>query len=135
MLTDAETAYAEIEKAAEPEPVAPAKMANSITIKKAKVTANLKANKKGSLAKKQTIDVKKLAKKVTAKTTPKYAIGKVTNAKFKKYFSIDAKSGKVTVKKGLKKGKYTVKVKVTAAANATYKAAKAKMITLTVTVK
>jgi flagellar hook assembly protein FlgD len=32
-----------------------------------------------------------------------------------------AKNGKVTVKKGLKKGKYTVKIKVTAKGNSKYK--------------
>ena len=44
------------------------------------------------------------------------------------------KAGKVTVKKGLAKGTYTVKVKVTAAGGATYKA-KSKTVTLKVRVK
>lgn len=45
-----------------------------------------------------------------------------------------AKTGKVTVKKGLKKGTYKVKVKATKAANANYKAA-AKTVTIKIVVK
>ena len=41
----------------------------------------------------------------------------------------------MTVKKGLKKGKYKVKVKVTAAGNANYEASGAKTVTFTVKVK
>ena len=47
---------------------------------------------------------------------------------------IVSSSGKVTVKKGLKKGKYTLKVNVTAKGNESYKA-KTTTVTLTVTVK
>ena len=43
--------------------------------------------------------------------------------------------GKVTVKKGLKKGTYKVNVKLSAAGNTNYKAAKAKTINLIVKVK
>ena len=43
-----------------------------------------------------------------------------------------AKGGKVTVKKGLKKGTYKVKVKVTKAATANYKV---KTVTKTLTIK
>ena len=46
----------------------------------------------------------------------------------------DKKTGKVTVKKGLKKGTYPVKVKVTAAGNANYNKA-AKTVTCKVVVK
>jgi endo-1,4-beta-xylanase len=49
--------------------------------------------------------------------------------------SIDAKTGKLTAKKGLKKGTYKVKVKLSAPASATYKAAKVKEITVKVVVK
>ena len=41
---------------------------------------------------------------------------------FRKKISVNAKTGKITVKKGLKKGTYKVKVKVRAAGNANYKA-------------
>ena len=62
------------------------------------------------------------------------AKGKVTYAKVSKGSSkrltINKKTGKITVKKGTKKGLYKIKVKVKAAGDATYKAA-----TKTVTVK
>ena len=40
-------------------------------------------------------------------------------AKFKKYFTVNAKNGAITVKKGLKKGTYKVRVAVTAAGDDT----------------
>lgn len=46
--------------------------------------------------------------------TVKYTLAGVSKAKFKKYFKVDPKSGGLTVKKGLKKGAYTVKIKVSA---------------------
>ena len=51
--------------------------------------------------------------------------GKVTYAKSSgnKKITINKKTGKVTVKKGLKKGTYKVKVKITAAGTSTYKKA------------
>jgi len=58
--------------------------------------------------------------------------GTVTYAKAKgnKKITVDKKTGKIKVKKGLKKGTYKVKIKVTAAGNSWYKKA-----TKTVTVK
>ena len=52
-----------------------------------------------------------------------------------KKITIAKKTGKVTVKKGLKKGTYKVKVKVKAAGNANYKASKVKTVTFKVIVK
>ena len=54
---------------------------------------------------------------------------------FKKYFRIDSSTGKVTVKKGLEKGTYQVKVKVKAAGNSNYKASAEKTVTFKVTVE
>ena len=51
-----------------------------------------------------------------------------------KMITINKKTGKVTVKKGLKKGTYKVKVKVTAKGNATHKKA-AKAVTFKVIIK
>ena len=68
------------------------------------------------------------------KTTATYKITSVKKKKFKKYFKINAKTGKLTVKKKLKKGKYKVKVKVSAAGTKDYKAA-TKTVTTTVKVK
>ena len=61
------------------------------------------------------------------------AQGKVTfqKAKGNKKITV-AKNGKITVKKGLKKGTYKVKIKVKAAGNSAYNA---KAITVTVTIK
>ena len=54
---------------------------------------------------------------------------------FRKKFSVNAKTGKITVKKRLKKGTYKVKVKVKAAGNANYKASAWKTVTFKVKVK
>ena len=50
-----------------------------------------------------------------------YKLTGVTKSKFRKYFRVNAKTGKVTVKKGLRKGTYTVKVRITAPETAVYK--------------
>ena len=62
--------------------------------------------------------------------------GKLTYAKASgnKIITINKKTGKLTVKKGLKKGTYKVKVKVTDSGNAKYKKA-TKTVTFTVKVK
>ena len=97
------------------------KASNPISVK-AK-TADVKYSKLKN--KDQTLKVSKVM-------TVKGAKGKVTykkksgSAKIK----IDKKTGKVTVSKGLKKGTYKVKLKVTAAGDTNYKS-----LTKTVTVK
>ena len=54
---------------------------------------------------------------------------------FKKYFKISKSTGKVTVKRGLQKGSYKVKVKVKALGNTNYKASALKSVTFTIKVK
>ena len=88
----------------------------------------------------KTVKAKKVKKKKQAvagcvKFTKK-AQGKVTYKKVSgaKKLSINAKTGKITVKKGTKKGTYKIKVRVTAAGSANYKAA-TKTLTLKVRVK
>lgn len=98
--------------------------ANPITAKAKTVT--FKASK-----------VKKKAQSVKASKafTVKKAQGKVTYKKTSGSKKIAvSKAGKVTVKKGTKKGTYKAKVKVTAAGNATYKSG-SKTVTLKVKVK
>ena len=90
-------------------------------------TASAKTKK---LAKTKTIYLKKLAK-VSAKTKVKY--NKTKNVGGNK-ITVDASTGKVTVKKGLKEGTYKVKVKLTAGASASYKAAEAKVVTLKIVI-
>ena len=67
----------------------------------------------------------------------KYKIVSVKKNKksFKKYFKINAKTGTVTVKKGLKKGKYLVKISVKATGNANYKPSSWKTVKSKVLVK
>ena len=52
-----------------------------------------------------------------------YKLVSVKKNKFKKYFKINTGTGKIRMKKGLKKGTYKLKIKVKAAGNASYKAA------------
>ena len=115
-----------------PEP-APAAAKKANTLKITGKVVNLKA--KNLKKKAQNITAKK-AYKVAKKGqgTVSYKLGSVVKAKFKKFFKVNAKNGKITVKKGLKKGTYKVKVKVTAKGNANYKSI-TKTATVTVKVK
>ena len=63
--------------------------------------------------------------------------GKMSYAKVKgnKKITINKKTGKITVKKGLKKGRYKVTVKIKAGGNAVYKPSAAKKVTFKITVK
>lgn len=100
----------------------------SITVNVVKLPNSMKASgrtvkiKAGKLRKsKKTvkgITVKKHKGKVTYKKL------KVTKAKYKKYFTVNKKTGKITVKKGLKKGTYRIKVRVYDKGNGKYKAKK-----------
>ena len=74
------------------------------------------------------ITVKKAKGKVT------YALSSVAKETFKKYFKVNAKNGKITLKKGTPKGTYTIAVKVTAKGNDNYKAL-SKKVTFKIVVK
>ncbi|SDB12404.1 C1 family peptidase [Eubacterium oxidoreducens] len=69
--------------------------------------------------------VKKRAIKVVCPLSVKRAIGKITYEKVSaaKCLILNEKTGKVTVKKGTKKGTYAIRIKVRAAGNANYEAA------------
>jgi len=90
-------------------------------------TVKIKATK-GKVSKNQTIKAKKAFSITKAKGTVTYKKTK-GNAKVKV-----AKTGKVTVKRGLKKGTYKVKVKVTAKGTTAYKAG-SKVATLIIVIK
>ncbi|MCR5705089.1 MAG: hypothetical protein K6G85_10770 [Eubacterium sp.] len=100
---------------------------------------------KGKTVKVQYKKLKKKAIKVKAKKYIKYKkkgngklryqLVKVKKSKFKKYFKIHKKTGKLTIKKKLKKGTYKITVKVKAAGNTDYKASNWKKITVKVKVK
>lgn len=104
------------------------KITKTFKIAKAKNTMKVKGKKPS--VKLATLKNKNVAIKRAKAITVKNAKGKVSYkiAKKNKKFNV-AKSGKITVKKGLKKGKYKVKIKVTAAGNKNYN-----KITKTVTV-
>lgn len=102
------------------------KAAGSIAIKPVKATQTAKAKKNTTIAAAKAFKVTKN----TSKGTVSYA-----RVKGDKKITI-AKNGKVTIKKGLKKGKtYTVTVKATAAATTNYKAATSATVTLKIKVK
>jgi len=98
-------------------------------------TAKVKRSKVKKKA--QTIKRAKVIKvsKAKGKLSYKLVSAKKGKKSFKKKFKINAKTGNVTVKKGLKKGTYKVKVKVKAAGTASYKASAWKNVTFTVKVK
>ena len=115
--------------------------------KASKVVTNIpmlakKANPMKVKAAAKTVKVKTLKKKALTVTPMKVtsAKGKVTykvvggNAKSKKALKLNTKNGKVTVKKKTKKGKYQIKVKVTAAGTTEFKAL-SKTVTVTVNAK
>ena len=106
-------------------------VSKTFTIKKASQTLKVTktATKKVS-SKKKTKKLKVIKKVSGNKTTVTY---KKTSGN--KKITVNAKTGKLTVKKGLKKGKtYTVKIKVKAKASTNYKAA-SKTIKVKVKVK
>ena len=103
------------------------KAGNPLTIKAKTATVKYSKVKK----KAQTLTVGKViafTKKGQGKTT-------YTKASGNKKIVINKTTGKVTVKKGLKKGTYKVKVKVKAAGNANYNASGWKTVTFKVKVK
>lgn len=97
-----------------------------------KVIAKTVKVKSSKLKKKsQTLKVSKVVK------FTKKGQGTLTYKKVKgsKKIAINKKNGKVTVKKGLKKGTYKVKVKIKAAGNANYNASAFKTVTFKIIIK
>ena len=108
------------------------KAANPLKIK-AK-TATVKGStkgKKGTLKKTKKLAVTKVIKLTNKGQGAKTYIKKSGNKKI----TIAKKTGKVTVKKGLKKGTYKVKVKVKAAGDANYNPSAWKVVTCKIKVK
>lgn len=102
------------------------KAANTLKVKGKTATIKYKKLKK----KAQTLSVKKVIT-FTKKGQGTKAYAKASGNKM---ITINKKTGKVTVKKGLKKGTYKVKVKVTAKGNTTHKKA-TKAVTFKVIIK
>lgn len=131
-VTKDETLFAVFEKKEVPEPISIKKATNPLKVKGKTVKLKVKTLKK----KKQTV---KRAKAIVftrkGKGKLSYKLASVSKAKFKKFFKVNAKTGNITVKKGLKKGTYKVKVKVKAKGNTNYKASAWKKVTFKVKVK
>ena len=107
------------------------KVANPLKLKGKKIVLKSSALKK----KARKLAFKKVVKVVRkGRGKMSYKLAKVTRPKFKKYFKVNAKTGKLTVKKGLKKGTYKIKIKVKATGNARNKAC-TKMVTCKIKVK
>ena len=109
------------------------KAANPMTLegKTAKVRHSKSKHKAITIKRAKVITVNK----AKGKRTYKLVTAKKGKKSFKKYFRINAKNGNVTVKKGLKKGRYTVKARVKAAGNTNYKSSGWKTVTFKVQVK
>ena len=107
-----------------------AKKANTLTVKPIAVTVKYaKVKKKAQIVKRaKAISVSK------PQGIVKYKLSSVIKAKFKKYFNVNAKTGNITIKKGLKKGTYKIKIIVTAAGTTAYKAG-SKTVTTSIKVK
>ena len=108
------------------------KAANPLTVKAKKATVKGAAKgRKGKLKKTRTLPVRKVI------AFAKKGRGKMTYAKVSgnKKIRINKTTGKVTVKKGLRKGTYRVKVKVRAAGDANYNASAWKTVTFRIKVK
>ena len=110
------------------------KAANPLSVKGKTAKIKYKAIKKKA-QKLKVGKVIKFKKKGQGKMTYKLSSAKKKGRNFKKSFKINAKTGKVTVKKKLKKGTYNVTVKVKAAGNANYKASAVKTVTFKVKIK
>lgn len=107
--------------------------------KSLKKKAANKLSVKGKTVKVKYKKLKKKAQKLAVAKVIKFrnkGQGTLTYSKVSgnKKIKINAKTGKVTIKKGLKKGTYKVKVKVKAAGNGNYKAA-TKTVTFKIKVK
>ncbi len=89
---------------------------NTMSVKAKTVKLALKKVKQ----KKQVVTAKKAMTVKNAKGKVTYKLVSVAKSKFGRNFSINEKTGKITVKKGTKKGTYTLKIKVKTAGDAAY---------------
>lgn len=111
---------------------APIMKDNTLSIKGKTIKVKYKKLKKKS----QKIKAKKYIKfKNKGQGKLKYKLVKVKKSKYKKYFKINKKTGKLIIKKKLKKGKYKLTVKVMASGDASHKASGWKSVTIKVRVK
>ena len=105
------------------------KAANTLKVSKAARTADVKFKKKKSTKAKTVAGLK-----VTNKGQGKITYKKVKVNKNAGQFTVNSKTGKITVKKGTKAGTYKVTISASAAGNGNYNAGKAQAV-VTVKVK
>ena len=117
----------------EPSEQAISKAKNPITLK-AK-TVKVKRKKLKKKAQKLTISKCLTISNAEGELSYKLVSAKKGKKSFKKKLSVDAKTGKIIVKKGLGKGTYKVKVNIQAKGNANYKASAWKAVTFQLRVK
>ncbi len=110
---------------------------NTATVTKAENTLKVKTKKVAvnqSKLKKKKVTISNAVTVVEAEGEVSYKLTGVVKKKYSKFFKINAKTGKITVKKKLKKGIYKLKVSVTAAGNEKYEEG-VKTVTVKVRVK
>ena len=106
-------------------------------LKKAKtVKTKAKALKKKSVkvSRKKAITIKNNKGKVTYSKIKVLKGSKKVSKKIAKKFVINKKTGKITLKKGIRKGTYKFRIRVKAAGNKMYKA-RSKTVTVKIRVK
>ena len=110
------------------------KKANTLKVTGRNATVKYKKLKKKSQVLKAS-KVVKTVKKGQGKLSYKLVSAKKGKKSFKKYFTMNSKTGKITVKKGLKKGIYKVTIKVRAAGNNSYRVSGWKKVTSKIKVR
>ena len=103
------------------------KAKNPMTVKTAKKTVN-----RAKLTKKNGTFAVFTVKNNQGKLF--YKLMSVQKTKYKKYFSVNQKTGNITVKRGIPKGTYIISVKIAAKGNSNYKAV-TKTVKVKITVK
>ncbi len=109
------------------------KAGNPLKVKGKTVKVKYKKVKK----KKQVLKASKLYKftrKAGDKKTYTLLSAKKKSKSFKKYFKVNKNNGKITVKKGIRKGSYKLRIRIKAGGNKNYKAG-SKAVTVTVRVR
>ena len=99
-----------------------------VTAKKVVINNKKLKTKSVTVSKKKAMTIKKPSGTVT------YKLASVKGKNAKKRFSINKKTGKIKIKKGTKKGTYTLKLKISSSGNYMYRS-KTKTVKVKVTVK
>ena len=94
------------------------KAANPISVNGKTATVKYKKLKK----KAQTVSAASVMSVWNAKGKVTYSLSSVSKAKYRKYFSVNASNGNVTIRKKLRRGTYTLTVRVNAAGDNNYNA-------------